>query len=87
MIGRWVPYWFENPVEMVGDICIKNKLLLQLLLTSDTSEIPVNGNSSWIRVREVIGIDDELWVGMHKHGGMREIFKMEGFDATMTISV
>jgi hypothetical protein len=87
MVGRWVPYWFENPVEMVGDIYIKNKLLLQLLLTGDTSEIPVNGNSSWIRVHEVIGIDDESWVGMHKSRGMREIFKMEGFDATITISV
>lgn len=87
MVGRWVPYWFENPVEMVGDICIKNKLLLQLLLTGDTSEIPVNWNSSWIRVHEVMGIDDESWVGMHKSRGMREIFKMEGFDATMTISV
>lgn len=87
MVGRWVPYWFENPVEMVGDICIKNKLLLQLLLTGDTSEIPVNGNSSWIRVHDVIGIDDESWVGMHKHVGMHEIFKMDGFDATMTISV
>ena len=87
MIGRWVPYWFEHPVEMVGDICIKNKLLLQLLLTGDTSEIPVNGNSSWIRVHEVMGIDDESWVGMHESRGMREIFKMEGFDATMTISV
>ena len=87
MVGRWVPYWFENPVEMVGDICIKNKLLLQLLLTGDTSEIPVNWNSSWIRVHEVMGIDDESWVGMHTSRGMREIFKMEGFDATMTISV
>lgn len=48
MVGRWVPYRFENPVEMVGDIYIENKLLLQLLLTGDTSEIPVNGNSSWI---------------------------------------
>ena len=87
MIGRWVPYWFENPVEMVGDVYINNKLLLQLLLTGDKSEIPVNGNSSWIRVHEVIGIDDESWGGMHKSRGMREIFKMEGFDATITISV
>lgn len=87
MVGRWVPYRFENPVEMIGDICIENKLLLQLLLTGDTTEIPVNGNSSWIRVHEVMGIDDESLVGLHKHIGMREIFKMEGFDATMTISV
>ena len=87
MMGRWIPYWFENPVEMIGDVYIKNKLLLQLLLTGDTTEIPVNGNSSWIRVHEVIGIDDESWVGMHKHRGMHEIFKMDGFDATMTISV
>lgn len=87
MIGRWVPYWFESPLEMVGDVYINNKLLLQLLLAGDTSEIPVNGNSSWIRVREVMEIDDESWVGMHKSRGMREIFKMEGFDATMTISV
>ncbi len=87
MIGRWVPNWFENPVEMVGDIHIKNKLLLQLLLTGDTSEIPVNGNSSWIRVREVTGIDDESWVGMRKHSGMHKVFELEGFDATMTLSV
>lgn len=87
MIGRWVPYYFENSVEMVGDICIKNKLLLQLLLTDDTSEIPVNGNSSWIRVNDVMGIDDESWVGMRKHSGMRKIFELDGFDATMAISV
>lgn len=87
MMGRWIPYRFENPVEMIGDVYIKNKSLLQLLLTGDTSEIPVNGSSSWIRVREVMEIDDESWVGMHKSRGMREIFKMEGFDATMTISV
>lgn len=59
MMGRWIPYRFENPVEMIGDVYIKNKSLLQLLLTGDTSEIPVNGSSSWIRVRDVIGIDDE----------------------------
>ena len=87
MIGRWVPYWFENPVEMVGDVYIKNKSLLQLLLTGTTTEIPVNGNSSWIRVHEVIGIDYESWVGMRKHSGMHKVFELEGFDATMTISV
>lgn len=87
MVGRWVPYWFENPVEMIGDVYIKNKLLLQLILTGDTTEIPVNGNSSWIRVQDVTGIDDESWVGMHKERGMYEIFKMDGFDATITINV
>ena len=87
MMGRWISYRFENPVEMIGDVYIKNKSLLQLLLTGDTSEIPVNGSSSWIRVRDVMGIDDESWVGMHKHSGMHKIFELEGFDATMTISV
>lgn len=87
MIGRWIPYRFEHPIEMVGDIYVKNKLLLQVILTGDVIEIPVNGSSSWIRVHDVMGIDDESWVGMHKSRGMREIFKMEGFDATMTISV
>lgn len=87
MMGMWIPYRFENPVEMIGDVCIKNKLLLQLLLTGDTTEILVNGNSSWIHVRDVMGIDDESWVGMHKHSGMYEIFKLDGFDATMTIHV
>ena len=92
--------WFESTVKAFdntydkikvegdfGDVYIKNKLLLQLLLTGDTTEIPVNGNSSWIRVHEVIGIDDESWVGMRKHGGMHKIFELDGFDATMTISV
>lgn len=87
MIGRWVPYWFENPVEMVGDVYIKNKSLLQLLLTGTTTEIPVNGSSSWIRVRDVIGIDDESWVGMRKRSGMHKVFELDGFDATITISV
>lgn len=87
MIGRWVPYWFESPLEMVGDVYINNKLLLQLILAGDKSEIPVNGNSSWIRVHEVMGIDDESWVGMHKHSGMHKIFELDGLDATMTISV
>lgn len=87
MIGRWIPYRFDHPIEMVGDIYVKNKLLLQVILTGDVIEIPVNGSSSWIRVHDVMGIDDESWVGMHESRGMREIFKMEGFDATMTISV
>lgn len=87
MMGRWIPYRFENPVEMIGDVYIKNKSLLQLLLTGDTSEIPVNGSSSWIRVRDVIGIDDESWVGMRKRSGMHKVFELDGFDATITISV
>lgn len=87
MIGRWVPYWFKSPLEMVGDVYINNKLLLQLLLAGDKSEMPVNGNSSWIRVHDVIGIDDESWVGMRKHSGMHKIFELDGFDAIMTISV
>lgn len=87
MMGRWMPYRFENPVEMIGDVYIKNKSLLQLLLTGDTTEIPVNGSSSWIRVRDVMGIDDESWVGMRKRSGMYEVFKLDGFDATITISV
>lgn len=87
MMGRWIPYRFENPVKMIGDVYIKNKSLLQLLLTGATTEIPVNGSSSWIRVRDVTGIDDESWVGMRKRSGMHEIFELEGFDATMTISV
>lgn len=87
MMGRWIPYRFGNPVEMIGDVYIKNKSLLQLLLTGDTSEIPVNGSSSWIRVRDVIGIDDESWVGMRKRSGMHKVFELDGFDATITISV
>lgn len=87
MMGRWIPYRFENLVEMIGDVYIKNKSLLQLLLTGDTSEIPVNGSSSWIRVRDVIGIDDESWVGMRKRSGMHKVFELDGFDATITISV
>lgn len=87
MMGRWIPYRFENPVEMIGDVYIKNKSLLQLLLTGDTSEIPVNGSSSWIRVRDVIGIDDESWVGMRKRSGMHKVFELDGFDATITIGV
>lgn len=87
MMGRWIPYRFENSVEMIGDVYIKNKSLLQLLLTGDTSEIPVNGSSSWIRVRDVIGIDDESWVGMRKRSGMHKVFELDGFDATITISV
>ena len=87
MMGRWIPYWFENPIEMIGDVYIKNKLLLQLILTGDTTEIPVDGSSSWIYVRDVMGIDDGSWVGMHKERGMYEVFKLDGFDATITISV
>ena len=88
MMGMWVPYWFESPLEMVGDVYINNKLLLQLLLARDISDIPVNGNSSWIHVREVVGLDDERsFADMRKSRTMREIFKMEGLDATMTINV
>lgn len=88
MMGMWVPYRFENPLEIVGDVFVNNKLLLQILLNGDKIEIPVNGNSSWIHVREVIGLDDERsFADMRKSRAMREIFKMEGFDATMTIHV
>ena len=88
MMGMWVPYWFESPLEMVGDVYINNKLLLQLLLAGDKSDILVNGNSSWIRVRDVVGLDDERsFASMRKSRAMREIFKMEGLDATITINV
>ena len=88
MMGMWVPYWFESPLEMVSDVYINNKLLLQLLLAGDKSDIPVNGNSSWIHVREVVGLDDERsFADMRKSRAMREIFKMEGLDATITINV
>lgn len=88
MIGMWVPYRFENPLEIVGDVFVKNKLLLQILLNGDKIEIPVNGNSSWIRVREVVGLDDERsFASMRKSRAMRKIFEIEGLDATMTINV
>ena len=83
-----VPYRFENPLEIVGDVFVKNKLLLQILLNGDKIEIPVNGNSSWIHVREVVGLEDERsFADMRKSRAMREIFKMEGLDATITINV
>ena len=83
-----VPYRFENPLEIVGDVFVKNKLLLQILLNGDKSEILVNGNSSWIRVREVVGLDDERsFDSMRKSRAMRKIFEIEGLDATMTINV
>ena len=88
MMGMWVPYHFENPLEIVGDVFVNNKLLLQILLNGDKIEIPVNGNSSWIRVREVIGLDDERsFASMRKSRAMRKIFEIEGLDATMTINV
>lgn len=88
MLGMWVPYWFENPLEIMGDVWVKNKLLLQVILAGDTSEIPVNGNSSWIRVREVIGLDGEgSFIGMCKSNAMYKIFDIEGLNATMTIDV
>ena len=88
MMGMWVPYHFKNPLEMVGDVFVNNKLLLQILLNGDKSEIPVNGSSSWIRVREVVGLDDERsFASMRKSRAMRKIFEIEGLDATMTINV
>lgn len=88
MMGMWVPYRFENPLEIVGDVFVNNKLLLQILLNGDKIEIPVNGNSYWIRVREVVGLDDERsFASMCKSRAMRKIFEVEGLDATMTINV
>ena len=88
MMGMWVPYRFENPLEIVGDVFVKNKLLLQILLNGDKIEIPVNGNSSWIRVREVVGLDDERSLAsMRKSRAMHKIFEIEGLDATITINV
>ena len=84
----WVPHRFEKPLKIIADVYIKNKLLLQLILAGDTREIRVNGRASWIRVREVVGLDDEeSYFDMQKRRAIHDIFGMDGFDATMTISV
>lgn len=84
----WTPHRFEKPLKIVADVYINNRLLLQLILTGDTREIRVNGRASWIRVREVVGLDDEeSYFDMQKRRAIHDIFGMDGFDATMTISV
>lgn len=79
-----IPCTFSSPVEIIGDVFIRHDLLLNAILLGDKTGIAMNGNSAWIRVHEVDGIDDSFF-DRERRNVMYEIFKMEEFGATIVI--
>jgi hypothetical protein len=63
-------------------------LYREFILSSGT-EIPVDGKSAWIEIREVVSqfYDRDTVKAKRKHDGILELFNMEGLDATLTISL
>ena len=84
----WMPYEFITPVEIIVDVYISNDLLFREFILSSGAEIPVDGNSSGIQVREVTRLYDKSAVhAERKRNGILELFAMEELDATITISL
>lgn len=84
----WIPCEFIVPVTIIIDAYISNDLLFREFVLSSGAEIPVDGNSSWIEVREVSEFydSDKVKAG-RKRKGILELFDMENLDATLTISL
>ena len=80
-IEGWTPLEF--------DAYISNDLLYREFVLSSGTEIPVDGNSSWVQIREVVSnfYDRDTVQAKRKHDGILEVFNMDGSDATLTISL
>ena len=85
----WIPLRFDFPVDVIVDVYISNDLLYREFILSSGAEIPVDGNSSWVEIREVVSnfYDRDAVQAKRKHDGILELFNMEGSDATLTISL
>lgn len=85
----WMPLRFDFPVDVIVDVYISNDLLFREFILSSGTEIPVDGNSSWVEIREVVSnfYDRDAVQAKRKHDGILELFNMEGSDATLTISL
>lgn len=85
----WIPLRFDFPVDVIVDVYISNDLLYREFILSSGTEIPVDGNSSWVEIREVVSnfYDRDTVQAKRKHDGILELFNMGGLDATLTISL
>lgn len=85
----WIPLRFDFPVDVIVDVYISNDLLYREFILSSGTEIPVDGNSAWVEIREVVSnfYDRDVVQAKRKHDGILELFNMEGSDATLTISL
>ena len=85
----WIPLRFDFPVDVIVDVYISNDLLYREFILSSGTEIPVDGNSSWVEIREVVSnfYDRDAVQAKRKHDGILELFNMEESDATLTISL
>jgi len=78
---------FDFSVDVIVDAYISNDLLYREFVLSSGTEIPVDGNSSWVQIREVVSnfYDRDTVQAKRKHDGILEVFNMDGSDATLTI--
>ena len=85
----WIPLEFDYSVDVIVDACISNDLLYREFILHGGTEIPVDGNSCWVEIREVVSqfYDRDTVKAKHKRDGILELFNMEGLDATLTISL
>lgn len=85
----WIPLKFDFPVDVIVDVYISNDLLYREFILSSGTEIPVDGNSAWVEIREVVSnfYDRDAVQAKRKHDGILEVFNMDGSDATLTISL
>ena len=85
----WIPLEFDFSVDVIVDAYISNDLLYREFILSGGTEIPVDGNSSWVEIREVVSqfYDRDTVKAKRKRDGILELFNMEGLDATLTISL
>lgn len=86
-IEGWTTLEFDFSVDVIVDAYISNDLLYREFVLSSGTEIPVDGNSSWIEIREVVSnfYDRDAVQAKRKHDGILEVFNMDGSDATLTI--
>ena len=86
-IEAWTPLEFDFSVDVIVDAYISNDLLYREFVLSSGTEIPVDGNSSWVQIREVVSnfYDRDAVQAKRKHDGILEVFNMDGSDATLTI--
>lgn len=83
----WIPCEFVNNVRIIVDVFVSNEFLLREFVLGDTGEIPVNGNSAWVQLREVGELYDSDRVQYErKRNGILELFNMEKSDAVMLLS-
>lgn len=85
----WIPQDFMVSVDVIVDVYISNDLLYREFILSSGTEIPVDGNSAWVEIREVVSnfYDRDAVQAKRKHDGILEVFNMDGSDATLIISL